>query len=91
MNDVIFKFEQKGPETITIDDVEPGHSFSEVALKNNVNLHLVLIFTTIRVVFTRAVTSMLIFRTGTAYIFFTKFFYDNEYSFPFPVCKSVCV
>ena len=39
MYSISFKFEQKGLEPLTINDVEPGQSVLEVALKNNINLH----------------------------------------------------
>jgi 2Fe-2S ferredoxin len=39
MYNVTFKFEQKGLEPITIENVEPDQSILEVALKNDINLH----------------------------------------------------
>ena len=39
MYSVTFKFEQKGLEPITIDNVEPDQSILEVALINNIDLH----------------------------------------------------
>ena len=36
---VTFKFEQKGLEPITINNVEADQSILEVALKNDINLH----------------------------------------------------
>ena len=39
MYSIRFNFEQKGIEPITINEVEPGQSILEVALKNNIDLH----------------------------------------------------
>lgn len=39
MYNITFKFEQKGLEPVTIDNVEPGQSILEVALKNDIELH----------------------------------------------------
>lgn len=39
MYSVTFKFEQKGLEPITIDNVETDQSVLEVALKNDIELH----------------------------------------------------
>ena len=39
MYSVTFKFEHKGLEPITIDNVEPDQSILEVALINNIDLH----------------------------------------------------
>lgn len=39
MYNITFKFEQKGLEPVTIDNVEPGQSILEVALKNDIDLH----------------------------------------------------
>lgn len=39
MYSVKFKFEQKGLEPVTIENVEPGISILEVALDNNIELH----------------------------------------------------
>ena len=39
MYSVKFKFEQKGLEPITINNVSSGESILEVALKNNIELH----------------------------------------------------
>jgi ferredoxin, 2Fe-2S len=39
MYTVTFKFEQKGLEPITLNDIEPDQSILEVALKNDINLH----------------------------------------------------
>jgi 2Fe-2S ferredoxin len=39
MYNITFKFEQKGLEPVTINNVEPGQSILEVALKNDIDLH----------------------------------------------------
>jgi 2Fe-2S ferredoxin len=39
MYNVTFKFEQKGVEQVTIENVESGQSILEVALKNDIELH----------------------------------------------------
>lgn len=39
MYTIKFKFEQKGLQPITIENVEPGQSILEVALDNNIELH----------------------------------------------------
>ncbi len=39
MYNVKFKFEQKGLEPVTIDNVDPDQSILEVALKNDIDLH----------------------------------------------------
>ena len=39
MYSIRFNFEQKGLQPITINEVEPGQSILEVALKNNIDLH----------------------------------------------------
>jgi len=39
MYTIKFKFEQKGLEPITINNVEAGQSILEVALKNDIDLH----------------------------------------------------
>jgi 2Fe-2S ferredoxin len=39
MYTITFKFEQKGLEPITLNDIEPDQSVLEVALKNDINLH----------------------------------------------------
>lgn len=39
MYSIIFKFEQKGLEPVTIENVDPGISILEVALDNNIELH----------------------------------------------------
>ena len=39
MYSIKFKFEQKGLEPITINNVSSGESILEVALKNNIELH----------------------------------------------------
>lgn len=39
MYSIRFNFEQKGIEPVTINEVEPGQSILEVALKNNIDLH----------------------------------------------------
>ena len=39
MYTIKFKFEQKGLEPITINNVEEGQSILEVALKNDIDLH----------------------------------------------------
>ena len=39
MYSIRFNFEQKGIEPVIINEVEPGQSILEVALKNNIDLH----------------------------------------------------
>lgn len=39
MYTVIFSFEQKGLDPVTLQQVEPGDSLLELALKNNIELH----------------------------------------------------
>ncbi len=39
MYNITYKFEQKGLEPITFNNVEDGQSLLEVALKNDINLH----------------------------------------------------
>ena len=39
MYTITYKFEQKGLESITLDNVEPGESLLELALKNDIELH----------------------------------------------------
>ena len=39
MYNIVFKFEQKGLQPITLSDIEPGDSILEVALKNDIELH----------------------------------------------------
>jgi ferredoxin, 2Fe-2S len=39
MYTITFKFEQKGKEPITLDNIEPDQSILEVALKNDIDLH----------------------------------------------------
>ena len=39
MYTVTFKFEQKGLDPVTIENVEPNQSLLEVALKNDIELH----------------------------------------------------
>lgn len=39
MYTVHFKFEEKGLEPITLQNIEPGQSILEIALKNNIELH----------------------------------------------------
>jgi 2Fe-2S ferredoxin len=39
MYTVTFKFEQKGLEPVTINDVDPDQSILEVALNNDIELH----------------------------------------------------
>ncbi len=39
MYKITFKFEQKGKETITLDNIESDQSILEVALKNDIVLH----------------------------------------------------
>jgi ferredoxin, 2Fe-2S len=39
MYTIKFNFEQKGLVPITLDNVEPGQSLLEVALKNDIDLH----------------------------------------------------
>jgi len=39
MYSITYKFEQKGLDPVTFNDVEEGQSLLEVALKNDINLH----------------------------------------------------
>ena len=39
MYNITYKFEQKGLEPITFNNVEDGQSLLEIALKNDINLH----------------------------------------------------
>ena len=39
MYTITFKFEQKGLQPITLENIPPGQSLLEVALKNSINLH----------------------------------------------------
>ena len=39
MYNITFKFEQKGLQPITLENIEPGQSILEVALKNDIDLH----------------------------------------------------
>jgi 2Fe-2S ferredoxin len=39
MYNLLFKFEQKGLEPVTVNNVPPGDSILEVALGNNIDLH----------------------------------------------------
>jgi ferredoxin, 2Fe-2S len=39
MYTITFKFEQKGKEPITLDNIEADQSILEVALKNDIDLH----------------------------------------------------
>ena len=39
MYSIKFKFEQKGVESVTINNIEEGQSILEVALKNDIDLH----------------------------------------------------
>ena len=39
MYTIRFKFEQKGLQSVTFDDIEPGQTLLEIALKNNIELH----------------------------------------------------
>ena len=39
MYNIVFKFEQKGLEPITLSGIAPGDSILEVALKNDIELH----------------------------------------------------
>jgi hypothetical protein len=39
MYSITFKFEQKGLEPITLDNVEADQSLLEIALNNNIELH----------------------------------------------------
>jgi len=39
MYTITFKFEQKGLEPITLENIEPDQSILEVALKNDIELH----------------------------------------------------
>ena len=39
MYKITFRFEQKGMEPVTFENVEPDQSVLEVALKNDINLH----------------------------------------------------
>jgi 2Fe-2S ferredoxin len=39
MYKITFNFEQKGLDPVTLDQIEPGQSILEVALKNDIELH----------------------------------------------------
>jgi len=39
MYTVTYKFEQRGMEPVTLDNVDPGESLLELALKNDIELH----------------------------------------------------
>jgi 2Fe-2S ferredoxin len=39
MYSITFKFEQKGLETVSLENLEPDQSILEVALNNDINLH----------------------------------------------------
>ena len=39
MYTITFKFEQKGQQPITLNNIEPDQSILEVALKNDIDLH----------------------------------------------------
>ena len=39
MYTITFKFEQKGLEPVTFENIDPEQSILEVALKNDINLH----------------------------------------------------
>lgn len=39
MYKITFNFQQKGLEPVTFDQIEPGQSILEVALKNDIDLH----------------------------------------------------
>ncbi|HEX7904596.1 MAG TPA: 2Fe-2S iron-sulfur cluster-binding protein [Chitinophagaceae bacterium] len=39
MYTIQFKFEQKGLEPLTLENVEPGQTLLEIALKNDIELH----------------------------------------------------
>ncbi|GAO45331.1 2Fe-2S iron-sulfur cluster-binding protein [Flavihumibacter petaseus] len=39
MYSITFKFEQKGLEPVTLDNIKPDQSLLEVALDNNIELH----------------------------------------------------
>ncbi|MBS1927510.1 MAG: 2Fe-2S iron-sulfur cluster binding domain-containing protein [Chitinophagaceae bacterium] len=39
MYKITFNFEQKGLEPVTLDQIEPGQSILEIALKNDIELH----------------------------------------------------
>jgi 2Fe-2S ferredoxin len=39
MYTVKFNFEQKGQDPVTLENIEPGYSLLEVALKNDIELH----------------------------------------------------
>ena len=39
MYTITYKFEQKGLEPVTLNNVEPGQSLLELALKNDIELH----------------------------------------------------
>lgn len=39
MYTVKFKFEQKGLEPVTLENIEPGQTLLELALKNDIELH----------------------------------------------------
>ena len=39
MYTIRFKFEQKGLQPVTLDDIEPGQTLLEIALKNDIELY----------------------------------------------------
>lgn len=39
MYSIEFKFEQKGLETVTLENLEPGQTILEIALRNDIELH----------------------------------------------------
>lgn len=39
MYTIKFNFEQKGLETVTLENLEPGQTLLEIALKNDIELH----------------------------------------------------
>ncbi len=39
MYTIKFRFEQKGLQPVTLDNIEPGQTLLEIALKNNIELH----------------------------------------------------
>lgn len=39
MYTIKFNFEQQGLDSVTLNDIEPGDSLLEIALKNNIELH----------------------------------------------------
>ena len=39
MYTIRFRFEQKGLQPVSLNDIEPGQTLLEIALKNNIELH----------------------------------------------------